>query len=110
MTDSPVADIGLGHLLHGEGGLHPHLQAQLLQSVGHCQRVHHRGQHTDLVSPGALHIAAGTAAPEVAAAHNDADFGAHIVGLFDTFADALDGGNVQAEALIPCQRFAAEFE
>ena len=74
MPDRAVADIGLRHLLHGDGRLNPDDNAQFLQHIRHSQRVHGGPQHADMIRPGAVHRPAGTAPPKVAAADNDGDF------------------------------------
>jgi len=110
MADGPVADIRLGDLLHGQSCLHTHLYAQMLQGVSHGQRIHGRGQHTDLIRTGTLHLAAGAAAPKVAAAHHDRDLSTQIMGVFDAFTNGLDGIHVQAKAFVPGQRLPAQFQ
>ena len=105
-----LAGKGGGHLRHGDGGEHLGLHAQLLQLVGDSQRVHHGRQHSDLVGQGALHLAAGTAAPEVAAAHHDADLHAQVVGLFHAAADRVHGGFIKTHALFAAQCFAADLQ
>ena len=101
-------DVGLGHLLHGQGRLHPHRHPLLLQAVGQGQGVDDGGQHPHVVGPGALHLAAGAAPPEVAAAHDDghlaAQFGAHL----DVFADVGDDVVVDPHLFIACQRLAGQ--
>ena len=84
--------------------------AQLLQLVGDGQCVHHRCQHTDLIGQGALHLAAGTAAPEVAAAHDDADLDAQVVGLLHAAADRVHGRLIKAGALFAAQCLAADLQ
>ena len=54
--------------------------------------------------------AAGTAAPEVAAAHHDADLNPQIVGLFHAAADRIHGRLVKAHAFFAAQCFAADLE
>ena len=105
-----LAGKGRCHLRHGDGGEHLGRDAQLLQLVGDGQRVHHRGQHSDLIGQGALHLAAGTAAPEVAAAHDDADLYAQIVRLFHAAADGVHGRLIKAGALFAAQSFAADLQ
>ena len=45
---------------------------------------------------GALHLTTGAAAPEVAAAHNDADLHAQFVSLFHAAANGVHGGLVKS--------------
>ena len=105
-----LAGKGRSHLRHGNGGEHLGLHPQLLQLVGDGQRVHHGRQHSDLVGQGALHLTAGTAAPEVAAAHHDADLHAQVVGFFHAAADRVHGRLVKAGALFAAQGLAADLQ
>ena len=105
-----LAGKGRGHLRHRDGGEHLGGHAQLLQLVGDSQRVHHGRQHPDLVGEGTLHLAAGAAAPEVTAAHNDADLHAEVVCLLDAAADGVHGRLIKAGALLAAKGLAADLE
>ena len=109
-AQSVLAGKGRGHLRHGDRGEHLGGHTQLLQLIGDSQCVHHRSQHTDLIGQGALHLTAGAAAPEVAAAHNDADLHAQFVSLFHAAANGVHGGLVKAHALFAAQRLAADLQ
>ena len=109
-VESFLAGEGRGHLRHGDGGEHLGGHTQLLQLVGDSQGVHHRCQHPDLIGQGALHLAAGTAAPEVAAAHDDADLDAQLVGLLHAAADRVHGRLVEAGALLAAECLAADLQ
>ena len=106
------ADVRLSHAPHLDGGLDPDLHALLLQHIGHGQRVHHGGQHAHMVRPDPLHLLGAVleAAPEVAAAHDDAHLHAQIHALFDCVADAAHHIEVVAPALVAGERFAADFQ
>ena len=58
----------------------------------------------------ALHLAAGTAAPEVAAAHDDADLDAQFMGLLHAAADRVHGRLVEAGALLAAECLAADLQ
>ena len=109
-TERILAGEGRGYLRHGDGGEHLRRHAQLLQLVGDGQCVHHRCQHTDLIGQRALHLAAGTAAPEVAAAHDDADLDAQLMGLLHAAADRIHGRLVEAGALLTTECLAADLQ
>ena len=82
----------------------------LAQGVLDGQRVHHGGQHADLVGVHAVHLAAGAAAPEVAAADDDADLGTEVVGGLDAGADGGDGLLIKAGALGAGESLAADLQ
>ena len=71
----PARDVRLGDLAHRDGGLHPGLDALLLQEVLQRQAVHHGAEHAHVVGAGAVHAALLElgAAEEVAAADDDGD-------------------------------------
>ena len=110
MADRPVPYVGLGDLLHGDGGLHPHIHLLGLQGVCQGQGVDHRGQHSHVVSPSAVHLAAAAAPPKGAAAHYNGDLCAQFHTFLDAGADPVYGVVIQAEFLISGKGFAAEFE
>ena len=105
-----VAGEALGHLRHKGAGHHNGVHTLLVQGVLDRQRVHNRGQHTNLVRVHAVHLAAGTAAPEVAAAHNNGNLGAQIVRRLDARADRSDGLLIKARALGTRQSLAADLQ
>ena len=107
--DGFVAGEHLCHLRHKGAGHHHGRHALLTQRILDRQRVHNGCQHTDLVSVHTVHFAAGATAPEVAAAHNDADLHAEIVRRLDARADGGDGSLVKAGALSAGKRLAADF-
>ena len=109
-AQSILAGKSRSHLRHGDGGKHLGLHTQLLQLVGDGQRVHHRCQHPDLIGQGALHLAAGTAAPEVAAANHNADLHAQLMGFLHAAADGVHGGLIKARAFFAAQCFAADLK
>ena len=72
-----AADVGLRHLLHRDGALHPGGHPSPLQAILERDRVHHGGQHADVVGRGPIH-AGGTAletAKNVATTNHDGHFG-----------------------------------
>ena len=50
-----AADVRLRHLLHGDSALHPGGNTGPLQAVLQGDRIHHRGQHADVIGRGPLH-------------------------------------------------------
>ena len=58
MPDRPVADIRLGNLVHGNRGLHAHIAVELLERIRERERIDGGGQHSHMISTGAVHIAA----------------------------------------------------
>jgi hypothetical protein len=83
-----------------------------LQRRLHGQRVHHRGQHPHVIGGRALHPLRGALQPakDVAAADHHADLDAEVVDRLHLAGDALDGGRVQAEALVAHQRLARDLQ
>src|SRR6185503_7600983 len=76
---------------HRDRGLHPRLDALLLQEVLQSQAVHDRAEHAHVVGPVAIHAALLQlgAAEEVAAADHDRDLYAPPGGRGDLSGDAL---------------------
>ena len=63
-----------------------------------------------IIGQSALHLAAGTAAPEVAAANHNADLHAQLMGFLHAAADGVHGGLIKARSLFAAQCFAADLE
>ena len=108
--DGLVAGEALGHLGHEGAGHNDSVHTLLVQGVLDGQCVHNGGQHTDLVGVHAVHFAAGTAAPEVAAAHHNGDLGAQVVRGLDARADGGDGFLIKAGSLGAGECLAADFQ
>ena len=87
-------------------------QINLLKRIRQRERIDRRRQHAHVVCAGALHFAAAVlnAAPEVAAADDNADLAAFLIALFDYVTYRPDHIKIQAEMLIPCKRFAADLD
>ena len=109
-SDGLVAGEALGHLRHKGAGHNNGLHALLAQCILDGQRIHDGGQHADLVGVHAIHFAAGTAAPEVATAHNNADLRTQIVRRLDTGTDRGDGFLIKARALGAGKCLAADLQ
>jgi hypothetical protein len=58
MTRGPSTDVGLGHLSHLYGRLHPGGLTELLKGVLQGQGVDDRGQHAHVIGLGAIHARA----------------------------------------------------
>ena len=110
MAHRPVADVGLGDGLHGDGGLDPDHHPQALQGVGQGQGIDDGGQHPHVVGPGAVHFAAGPSPPEVAAAHDDAHLDPQVDAFLDAGADIYHGIVVDPKAAFARQGFPADFQ
>src|SRR3954454_10961128 len=84
-----AADVGLGHLLHVDGRLHPRVDVALLQRVLELERVEHDGEHPHVVRGGAVHARGGAGDPavDVARAQDDRDLHAAIVHALDLLGD-----------------------
>src|SRR6266536_1760476 len=82
VPDGPSRDIGLGHLAHGDGRLHPGLDAALLQHVLQGQAVDDRAEHAHVVGAGPVDtpFGQGRAAKHVAAADHRGDLHAVLNG------------------------------
>jgi hypothetical protein len=77
------------------------------------ERVHDGGEHADVIGGGAVHAAGGCAgtAPEIPAAHDDAEFQPGLDGLADFQGDAIDDLRRDVVARVAvAQSLAAEFE
>ena len=109
MADGTVANIRLGNLLHRDCRLHPDRHLKLLQSICKRQRIHHGGEHPHVVRARAVHLAAGTATPEIAAADHQADLDAHVGARFNGLANILHRVKINAVPLRARKHFAAEF-
>lgn len=112
MADGTAADIGLGDAGHLNGSLHADLNAALLQTVGQSEAVDDRGKHAHLVGAGALHPVAAVldAAPEIAAADDDAHLHTGFDALLDDVADTADHIKIQAAVGVARQGLAADFQ
>ena len=112
VPDRAGADIGLGNFFDLKRRLHAHINALLLQNVRNRHAVHRGGQHTHVVGTGALNVTFAIlhAAPEVAAADDDAHFNAHLAALLDYVAHLGNNIKVETKMLVACQRLAADLE
>ena len=102
----------LPHRAHGDGREHPGGLADLLQHVLHGQAVDDGGKHPHLVGAGALHVAAPVlgAAPEVAAADDQAHLDPLGHAGLDDLAHLPDEGKVDAPARLASQALSADIQ
>ena len=94
-------DVGLGHLRHGDRGLHSHRLVLGLERILERERVDHRGEHAHVVGAGAIHASLGAAEPaeDVAAPDDHRDLHAEVrARVGDLVGDALHHGGVDPEA------------
>ena len=112
MPDGAGSDVGFGDFFDLQRRLHAHVDALLLEHIGDRHAVHRRGQHAHVVGTGALDVALAVfhAAPEVAAADDDAHLHTHVRALFDDVAHLGNDVEVEAEVLVARQRLAADLE
>ena len=105
-------DIGFRDAVHLNAGLHPHRDIPLLETICNGQGVDDRCQHAHMVGPGTLHVVAAVfdAAPEVAAADDNAHLHAQFDALLDYVTHAADDCEVQSPVGVASQRFAADFQ
>ncbi|MNC44569.1 hypothetical protein D3C75_934810 [compost metagenome] len=91
MADRPAADVRFGNLLHGNGGLHPRWNVDLLQCVLQSERVHNCCQHTHVVCCCTVDAAcaARDPAPDISATAYNGNLNAK----FDDFLNLLCDGN-----------------
>ena len=89
MAHGAPADERLGDFGHFYGGKHPGVNANLLERILESQGVDDGGQHAHVVGNHAVQLKAlaAAAAPDVAAAHHDADLDFVFVGCFDFVCD-----------------------
>ena len=109
MPEGFAKDKGFRHADHIERGLHAGGNALLFDRVLQGERVDDGSEHSHVIRGGAVHAGALTAAPEIAAADDDADLHAHIVYADELIDDAGDDLFVQPEALISRERLARKF-
>ncbi|MPM96212.1 hypothetical protein SDC9_143370 [bioreactor metagenome] len=99
VADGPQRNIGLGHLLHGDGGLHPTFGPRLLNEVLQGQRVQHGPQHPHVVGPRAVQAVLGQfrTPEEVAATDDDGNLDSGPVGVSDLLGHLGDHIGVQPD-------------
>ena len=112
VTHSLAANVRLGDLTHLDGTLHARIDIDVLQRALQGERVHDRREHSHVVRLCPIHalVASRKAAPDIAAADDDGDVDAVLAHLLDLGRNGVDGRQVDAEALISCERFTAEFQ
>ena len=112
MLNCLVTDIGLGDPLHLDSRHDPRRNAALLKAVCQSQSVDHSGEHAHVVRPNALHPVAAVlqTAPEVAAAHYNADLQAVLNAPLNNVAHLTDDLEVQAAMCVAGKRFSADLQ
>ena len=105
-----VADIRLGELLHLDGCHDAALDAELLKAVLKGEGVEGGRDHSHVIGSGAVHLFALPAAPDIAAADDDADLDAEL--LYGDYLTADLGDDVVIEHVSASarQRLAGKFE
>ena len=112
VPDGTGPDVGLRHLFDLQRRLDPDVHALLLQHVGHGHAVHGGGQHAHVVGTGALDVALAVfhAAPEVAAADDDAHLHTQLRARLDDVAHLTDHVKIQSRLLVTGKRLTADLE
>ena len=107
-----TADIGFTDARHGNRRLDPRLDADGLQRILHRERVHDRREHTHVIGSRALEALGCRRDPakDIAAADDDTDFEAHVLGVGDFARDTRSDFGINAEASRPHQHFARQFQ
>jgi len=103
VSDGTPRDIRLGDLAHRDRGLHPRLDAHLLQEVLEREAVHDDAEHAHVVGAHPIHAALlELGAPEeVAAAGHHGDLRAGAGDRCDLARDPLDDVGVDADLPSP---------
>ena len=83
-----------------KGGIYLRLHSHGTENLRGIDTVHHGSQHADLVRLGTLHILAGTASPEVAAADDDTHLNAIIHQSLDLLRHAQNRSLIKACVLL----------
>ena len=104
--------VPLADALNVNRGHNSGLRAHLAEHVAHRKAVHAGCEHTHPVGADALDLARAVldAAPEVAAADDDANLDAHLRALFDRSADLGHKVEIEAGMLLPGESLAAYLE
>ena len=112
MANGAATDIGLRHFAHLNGSLHPGIHILLLQGILQGKGIHNGCQHAHVISRSAIHAlrAAGQAAPDIAAAHNDCHIYAAVADLLHLGGDILHHFRIDAKALGSCQGLAGKLQ
>ena len=107
-----AADVGLGYLVHLDGGHDAAVEAQLLDGVLQGDGVDDGGEHAHVVGGDAVHVDGllGDAAEEVSSADDDADLAAEGVDGGDLCGYFVNENGVDAETFACSQGFSGEFE
>src|SRR6185295_4846277 len=107
-----ATDEWLGKLRDVDCRHHPCLHFELFERVLQHHRIHHRGQHADVVSGGAVHVSSafGDAAKNVATAHYHHDLHTQLVNGLQFFRYHLGNVNVDAVVLFAHEGFAGNLQ
>ncbi len=107
MADGTAADVGLGDLVHLDGGHDADGDSGLLDGVLQRDGVDDGGEHSHVIGGDAVHVDGlfGDAAEEVATADDDADLAAGAGGLGDFVGDCGDEDGIDTEAAAGGQCF-----
>ena len=112
MRNGALPRVVLGKGRHLDRRLHAHGNALLFHHIGHGKAVHHGRQHTHVVGARAGHFALTVfhAAPEVAAADDDAHLHAQLRARLDNVAHLTDHVKIQSRLLVTGKRLTADLE
>src|SRR5699024_9775489 len=112
VADGAAADVVLAHVVDFQGAHDPDVAAELFQGGLHGQGVDDGGQHAHVVAGDPVHAVGGQAgaAEDVAAADDQGDLGAGLLGFHDLAGKAADDLGVDAVVLISHEGLAGKFE
>jgi hypothetical protein len=113
VADCPSSDVGLGYLLHVYSGLSPCNYSLSFQGVLEGQGVNDGGQHSCVISGGAVHVISFgclSASPEVAASNYNGNGDSQFGDPFDLPGDTGGNCRVDAEGRTAAKSLTAELE
>ena len=112
VADGAPADVGLGHLVHGDRGHDPGRDAGPLERVLEGQAVHDGREHADVIAGRPVHAASrrGKATEDVPAADHDADLDAQAVDLGDLARDERAHGRIDPVGPVAEQGLTGQLE
>jgi hypothetical protein len=84
--------------------------SQISQSVLQGKAVHHSGQHSHMIGPGAIHTLRGSATEDIAAADNNSNLNAQFQRFPDFTGNPLNHFRVNTKQTLPHQGFATQFQ
>ena len=108
MSDGAAANVGLGDLVHLDGGHDAAVHATLFERILEGEGVDDGAQHAHVVGGDAIHVARllRDTAEEVATAHDDGNLDTRLADLGDLCADLVNSVDIDTEAASGGEGFA----